>query len=150
MQHGRFRFTNTLLMVHLQILQGRNTMSTFNNPLAEPKKTFLNNLIMLDFQITQILFIHHNYVTAASGLEAIIYMTGIQDKPEIKEAHDRITGPYTEVEIKQSFKIVQRYLNDKWFSELQLGMIPTSTLPTQNQMDIPKHDAIDPTQSSRI
>jgi hypothetical protein len=128
-------------------------MSTFSQTSNEPKKLFLNLLINLDFQVANALYILHNYDVAINGMAEILSLTCSIERQETQEISAKImayteAGSGPESDLRHQYNELQKYLNKYWFSEMQLGMIPTSTLPTQATK--PTNTPINPNQSSRL
>lgn len=128
-------------------------MSTFQSSAPEPKKHYLNLLITLDFKIAEILYISQNYTLAINGLEALISQAMLWTVKELEttvkkidEYADHADAPITE--LRTLHREIQKYLHTRWFSELQLGIIPTGTLPHDSKP--PANTPLDPKQSSRI
>jgi hypothetical protein len=126
---------------------------SYQNQSAEPKSVFLNNLINLDFQMANSLFRAKNYADAINTMAEILSIIGARKQPELKEMYTEfvnylVTGSAKIETLYEQFYNLQEYLMERWFSELHLGVIPTSTLPgTQERPDAAPAN---PNQTSRI
>jgi hypothetical protein len=126
---------------------------SFHNSSPEPKQLFLTLLINLDFQIASNLYILKNHSLAVSGMFEILTLVCGRDKRETKPIWEKIEGYYTAgtapiADLCVQFYELQLFLNDKYFSELQLGIIPTSTIKGDDKK--PDTSPLSATQSSRI
>ena len=112
----------------------------FENTAPEPKKFFLNLLIKLDFEVTSSLFRYNNYSDTIGGMSQILTLISAFDSSnaEIKKINDKIVRCFEQGSAPVSrlppiFNDLQKFLNKTWFSELQLGLIPTSALPADGK-----------------
>jgi hypothetical protein len=125
----------------------------FENTIPEPKQYYLNLLIKLDFEVGQALYRYQNFGDAINGMQLIINQALAWDEPKLKEIvakldeyADRASAPLDE--LRPIFREIQKYLNDKWFSELRLGVVPTATV--QGETALPKSQTFNPNQTSRL
>ena len=126
---------------------------SFENVIPEPKKFFLNLLIKLDFEIASSLYRYNNYVDAINGIGQLLSLICARDKTDLKDIVTEIDQYLSQSsapieKLRPIFEKLQKYLQDKWFSELHLGVVPTSSLPTETKL--PDNKPMDPKQSSRI
>ena len=128
-------------------------MSTFENSIPEPKQFYLNLLIKLDFEVASSLYRYNNYNDAINGIGQILALICSNEHPELKQITEKINSYLTQSsapieELRPIFIELQKYLNDKWFSELHLGVIPTSTI--EGSTPKPQAQIYDPNQTSRL
>lgn len=128
-------------------------MSSFDNIQSEPKNVFLGFLISNDFLLGQ-------FISTGQFGKALFQMDLVVSKiysivgeSEIKSLRQKIDhwftdSNYTMQDIQKAYRELCQILNSHFYSELHLGIIPTSTLPTQTAR--PNNDAISPNQSSRL
>ena len=126
---------------------------TYDINNSEPKKLYLNLLISLDFQVSYSLFRAKNYSDAINGMAQILGLIVSNKKPELKAIHDKIAMYQKQSsaptdELVPIFNELQEYLSEKWFSELHLGVVPTSTLASDAK--IPDSRPLSPTQTNKI
>ena len=127
----------------------------FENTSPEPKKFFLNLLIKLDFEVASSLYRYRNDSDAINGISQILSLIcadNISDatikkiNEEMKKYQQQGDAPVSRLPL--IFNDLQKYLNKTWFSELQLGLIPTSALPADGKQ-VPTKKAVSD-HSSRI
>lgn len=126
---------------------------SFDNNQPEPKNLYLNNLIALTFYTASELYRGHRYANAIYGMEQIIAMINGHQVGELKDIVNEVdayasAGEANVERIKVAFRTLQKFLYEKWFSELHLGVVPTSTLPTTH--DTPDNAPLSSTQTSRV
>lgn len=126
---------------------------SFENVIPEPKQYFLNLLIKLDFEIAQSLYRYKNYNDAINGIGQILSLINAQDHPDLRDMRTKINNFLIQSsapieELIPIFDQLQKYLNEKWFSELHLGVVPTSSLPTETK--VPDAAPMNPKQTSRL
>jgi hypothetical protein len=126
---------------------------SYTDATPEPKKFFLNLLIKLDFEVASSLFRYGNWSDGIAGMGQILALINAQEESKLKKINDQMvlwqnqaTAPTTE--LKEAFKTIQGFLLEKWFSELHLGIVQTSTLTTETAK--PSHEALNPNQTSRL
>ena len=125
--------------------------------VPEPKKRYLDLLIMLDFNLSDALYRRRAYADAIGIMEAIINQARLWHVAELKEIIGKLdeysngnsSGGAME-ELRPMARTLQDYLNEHWFSELHLGVIPTAVLQPSEETKIPSHEAVNPTQTSRL
>lgn len=126
---------------------------SFDGAQAEPKNLFLNNLIALDFYTATELYRTRRYSNAICGMEQTLAMIGAHNIGEIKQLAEQLDA-YSEngeaeiKKLKAAFRQLQKYLYEKWFSELNLGVVPTSTL--EGEAKRPETKIYSPNQSNQI
>lgn len=127
----------------------------FENTAPEPKKFFLNLLIKLDFEVASSLYRYNNNTDAINGISQILSLIcadNINDatikkiNAEMKQYQAQGSAPVSR--LPPIFNDLQKFLNKTWFSELQLGLIPTSALPADGKQ-VPVKKAVGD-HSSRI
>lgn len=129
---------------------------SFDNTTPEPKKFYLDLLIQLTFDVSMALYRFKNWSDAINGMAQILAMIYAEKEAELKPTAELINDAYkngstiesAETELPKAFKTIQNFLNQHWFSELHLGIIPTSTMQTEQKK--PTHTALNPNQSSRL
>jgi hypothetical protein len=126
---------------------------SFDGVKSEPKNLFLNNLIALDFWTSTELYRMRRYANSIYGMEQILAMIGAHNVPELSEIAQQIeryanSGTGDILKIKELFRELQKYLYKQWFSELNLGVVPTSTL--QGETIKPDSAPLDPNQTNQI
>lgn len=128
-------------------------MSTFENSTPEPKQFFLNLLIKLDFEVADEVFRYKNYSGAINGMTEIITLTCCANDEKLKETAQKIieyqknqSAPIDE--LIPMFQVIQNYLMEKWFSDLKLGVLHTSTVAGTKTP--PKPQTFNPDRTSHI
>jgi hypothetical protein len=126
---------------------------SFDNSIPEPKQFFLNLMIKLDFQVADSLFRFNDYNGAINGMNQIISLTQSATSKELRDTAQKLemylekgSGPLSE--LRPCFDDIQKYLNDRWFCDLRLGIIPTSTIEGDDPK--PKTKVFNPNQTSRL
>lgn len=126
---------------------------SYSQSIAEPKKKFLDLLIDIFFETNYNLYVRKQYYIAIGGFENILSIIGAPNIPELRTVYEKVTGFWavgqgSSQEIIDVANIIQKYLMDHWFSELQLGIVQTSTIA--GDVKPPENKPINPEQSSRI
>lgn len=125
---------------------------SFDNIQSEPKKTYLNNLINLYFQTAMNLVGSGNFTFGLRAIRALLLI--VPNKPQNiveplrAKALQYMNNGQTEEELYQLFQETGAFLNEHYFSELHLGIVPTSTLPGEKPK--PSNEPIKETASSRL
>ncbi len=129
-------------------------MSNFDNVQTEAKSLFLGFIINNDFLAGNYVY-NHQYTRAIFQMHFVatkIY--NMINTSEIKNLYETLSkwlntiSEPSEKDILKAYKELSEILNNHFYSEFHLGLIPTSTLPTSK--DKPTHEAINPNQSSRL
>jgi hypothetical protein len=129
-------------------------MSNFDNIQAEAKSLFLGFIINNDFLAGNYVY-NHQYTRAIFQMHFVatkIY--NMINTTEIKNLYEKLSkwlnniNEPTEKDILAAYKELSEILNNHFYSEFHLGLVQTSSLPTQT--NTPEHSAIDPNQTSRL
>jgi hypothetical protein len=129
-------------------------MSTYENAQIEPKKQFLSLLINLYFETATSLVRNRQIIDGQRGMYEILTAINASEISELKDMEQKLDSAVTygvepsEEETFKLFKQLSTYLHKHQFSELQMGIIPTSTL--QSTTAKPENKPLNPNQSSRI
>ena len=126
---------------------------SFDNTTPEPKNKYLNDLITLDFVTTERLYLARDYIGAINAMAALIDQAMCWEVAELKDVIAKIDSCFDNQsapieELRPIHRKLKKYLNEHWFSELRLGIIPTSTIPGESPL--PAKKSFDPNQTSRI
>lgn len=126
---------------------------SYSQTTPEPKKKFLDLLIDIFFETNYNLYVRKQYYVAIGGMQNILSIIGAPNIPELKPIYEKVStfwasGNGQSTEIITAANTIQKYLMDHWFSELQLGIVQTSTIAGDEKP--PENKPISPEQSSRI
>lgn len=125
-------------------------MSSFTQEQIEPKNFFLTNLITLFFQTSIDLIQHQDPTQGRRNMRALM-ATIPADTEESQNIREKINGlEYLSLEALMNIfqNEITPYLHRRYFSELQLGIIQTSTLKGDSKK--PENQPVDPLQTSRL
>ncbi len=123
---------------------------SFAQEQVEPKNFFLTNLITLFFQTSIDLIQHQNVTQGRRNIRALMAVIPA-DTEEARNIQKRIANS-DYLSLKALIEMFQNeitpYLHNRYFSELQIGVIPTSTLEGKDKK--PENEPVNPIQSSRL
>jgi hypothetical protein len=115
-------------------------MSTFQNSSPEPRQVFLD-LLMKNADFLGQQMATRNYTGAVSQMLRIVtdikYMAS---KTKINALYEKLerwvfeSGNYTSRDAQEAHAELKEILQTEFFSELKIGIIPTSTLPMEKNI----------------
>jgi hypothetical protein len=129
-------------------------MSTFNDTQSELKKQFLGFLIAADFQTGELIYegdLSKGFFKLHFLITKIFSMV---PESEIRPIYNAVEEWMQHFEKCSQKSLIDAYaglskiMADNFYSDLHIGMIPTSTLPGTDQK--PENKPISPNQTSRI
>lgn len=129
-------------------------MSLFQDAQSEPKKLFLALLMKNSDWVGQ-LMAEGQYAQAVQQMLRIatdISTMATKDKIDpIYEKLERwvhVTGNYTSQEVQKTHRELKALLGADFYSELQIGIIPTASLPLEKPLE--RKEAINPHLSAKL
>lgn len=130
-------------------------MSSLDNSQKEAKIQFLNFIMAADFEAGALIY-NKELDRGLNKLHFIatkIYFM-IANEADIKPLYESLEDwrehfeRLTQKELVDAYARLSFILSKYFYAELQLGIIPTGSLPTSS--DRPSSEALDPNQSSRL
>lgn len=119
-------------------------MSTFQNATPEPKQLFLNLLMKNADFLGQLIATGKYTESAQQMLRIITDIYFMAPKEKVESLYQKLetwifeSGGYNSREIQQAHLMLKEILQSYFFSELRLGIIPTSTLQSEKNAPLSK------------